>query len=151
MTVKSLLLAAALLALPAIGHADPIAPGKPAPATAKGKTAKKPVKRLRAGKRFKRPKAKGDSSARARASLGALAIAQGDQHRLTELGITTAGALARAPEARLTPAFGADKGKALKAQAEAYLREGPRATKRDAKKDEGRRGRTAAPAPDLRR
>ncbi|MCA9561065.1 MAG: hypothetical protein KC583_21100, partial [Myxococcales bacterium] len=138
---------------PTVGYADPIAPGKPAPAAAKGKTTKKPGKRLRPGKRFKRPKgkAKGDSSARSRASLGALGIAQGDQHRLTELGITTVGALARAPEARLTPAFGADKGKALKAQAEAYLREGPRATKRDAKKNEGRRGRTAAPAPDLRR
>lgn len=151
MTVKSLLLAAALLALPTVGLADPIAPGKPAPAAAKGKKAKKPVKRLRAGKRFKRPKAKGNSSARARASLGALGIAQGDQHRLTELGITTVGALARAPQARLTPAFGAERGGALKAKAEAYLREGPRAAKRDAKKNEGRRGGTTAPAPDLRR
>lgn len=151
MTVKSLLLAAALLALPCVGLADPTAPGKPAPAATKGKTTKKPVKRLRAGKRLKGPKAKADSSTRARASLGALGLAQGDQHRLTELGITTVGALARAAEARLTPAFGADKGRALKAQAEGYLREGPRATKRDAKKNEGRRGGTAAPAPDLRR
>ncbi len=138
------------LALPGAAVAKPAT--KPGATKTLKKTGKRPARKatLRgpAGDEHKDA-----MSRRAAAGLGVLELTPREQHRLTELHIGTVGELARAPLARLTPAFGARRGRTMKTAADHYLHQGAQDGGDAPKADEGQRGRghQPAPAPDLRR